>query len=31
MFAAWRDRLCYRHWRESRGFIFDVVRKVFIR
>ncbi len=31
LFAAWRDRLCYRHWKESRGWVFDAVQKIFAR
>lgn len=31
MFAAWRKRLCYTHWRESQGWVFDVAQKVFVR
>jgi len=30
-FAPWRQGLCYRHWRESRGFVFDLARKIFTR
>jgi hypothetical protein len=30
-FAAWRQRLCYLHWKESLGFVFDSVRKVFAK
>ena len=29
-FEAWRRRLCYRHWRESQGFVFDPQLKVFV-
>ena len=29
--TPWRRRLCYTHWRESQGFVFDVERKIFIR
>ena len=27
----WRRGLCYTHWREAHGWIFDAVRKVFVR
>ena len=30
-FAAWRAGLCYRHFRESQGFLFDAVLKRFIK
>jgi hypothetical protein len=30
-FNAWRRRLCYTHWRKSRGFVFDALRKVFVK
>lgn len=30
-FEAWRGRLCYKHWRESRGFTFDPRLKVFVK
>jgi hypothetical protein len=29
--TPWRGRLCYQHWRESRGWIFDTQRKVFVK
>jgi hypothetical protein len=29
-FEAWRRRLCYRHWRESQGFVFDPELRVFV-
>jgi hypothetical protein len=29
--AVWRHRLCFTHWRESQGWVFDLTRKVFIR
>jgi len=31
MFAAWRARLCFTHFRESRGWLFDAARKVFVK
>jgi len=30
-FAAWRGVLCYLHWKESQGFIFDAVQKLFVK
>jgi hypothetical protein len=27
--SAWRKRLCFTHWRESQGFVFDRTLKVF--
>jgi|GraSoiStandDraft_41_1057321.scaffolds.fasta_scaffold328239_3 hypothetical protein len=30
-FHPWRKGLCYTHWRESQGFVFDPVQKVFVR
>ena len=30
-FPVWRERLCYRHWRESQGQVFDPERKVFVK
>lgn len=30
-FAAWRRLLCYFHWKQSQGFVFDSERKVFVR
>jgi hypothetical protein len=29
--SAWRKRLCFTHWRESQGFVFDRTRKVFVK
>lgn len=29
-FIPWRGSLCYTHFRESQGFVFDPVRKIFI-
>lgn len=29
--TTWRQRLCYRHWRESQGFVFDRDRKIFVK
>jgi hypothetical protein len=28
---AWRKRLCFTHWRESQGFVFDRTLKVFVK
>jgi hypothetical protein len=28
---AWRKRLCFTHWRESQGFVFDCTLKVFVK
>jgi len=30
-FYLYRGRLCYRHWRESQGFVFDAARKLFVK
>jgi hypothetical protein len=30
-FNAWRQRLCYQHWRTSHGWTFNPLRKVFVR
>lgn len=30
-FAPWRQGFRYLHWRESRGFVFDLARKIFVR
>ena len=29
--TPWRGLLCYTHWRQSQGFIFDQLRKVFVK
>jgi hypothetical protein len=29
--SAWRKRLCFTHWRESQGFVFDSALKVFVK
>jgi hypothetical protein len=29
--SAWRKRLCFTHWRESQGFVFDSTLKVFVK
>lgn len=29
-FVPWRGSLCYTHFRESQGFVFDPLRKIFI-
>ncbi len=28
--TPWRRRLCYTHWRESQGWVFDGERKLFV-
>ena len=30
-FEAWKGRLCYKHWRESQGFLFDPQLGMFVR
>ncbi len=30
-FEAWRGRLCYKHSRESQGFVFDPQLRVFVK
>jgi hypothetical protein len=30
-FSQWRDRLCYRHYREAQGFTFNAVLKLFVK
>jgi hypothetical protein len=27
----WRDGLCFTHWKESQGFVFDETKKVFVK
>jgi hypothetical protein len=29
--TPWRGGLCYMHWRESQGFVFDIARKLFVK
>jgi hypothetical protein len=29
--TAWKHQLCYTHWRESQGFVFDPLQKIFVR
>jgi len=29
--TPWRQGFCYTHWRESQGFVFDLVRRVFVK
>jgi len=29
--ASWKHALCYTHFREAQGFVFDALRKVFVK
>lgn len=27
----WREKLCYSHWKEDNGFVFDDEKKIYVR
>ncbi len=29
--TPWRRSLCFTHWRESQGFVFDLERRLFVK
>ncbi len=30
-FGPWKHRFCLLHWKQSKGYIFDLTRKVFVQ